>query len=192
MSALMFVLGMWNSRRRLKPRRSRRAPSSAPVLDVSDVEALYRDYAGLVFRRALSFLHNETEAEECMHDIFCKVIERYDQFDGRSSPATWLYQITTRHCLNVIRDSTRHRELIERHIRPWVPTSQHVDHESKQLLEVAWAGFSEELKQVCVYHYIDGLSREEVGRIMGCTGRTIGHRIAEIRATLNRLQGAPA
>ena len=192
MSVLTIVLGIWSSRKRLRSRGTSEEQKPELQLTLSDVEVLYRDYSGLVFRRALSIVKDETEAEECMHDIFCKVVERYDQFDGRSSPATWLYQITTRHCLNVIRDSKRHRALIDQYVRPWWPTSESVDHESRQLLEIAWEGLSEELRQVCTYHYIDGLSRDEIGRIMGCTGRTIGHRIVEIRTILNRLQGESA
>ena len=190
MSAFMLILGIFSGRLRKRARHETEERESNSRMSARAITELYRDYSGLVFRRALHFVRDETEAEECMHDIFCKVIERSDQFEGRSSPSTWLYQITTRHCLNVIRDSNRQRQLIDLYIRPWFPSAEESDHESRELLEVAWSHFNDELRQVCTYHYIDGLSRDEVGRIMGCTGRTVGNRIDEIRAILNQLQGA--
>ena len=127
-----------------------------------------------------------------MHDIFLKVIERADQFKGQSSPATWLYQITTRHCLNYIRDRKRQSQLIELHVRPWVASSQEDDHEAKMMLESVWSILGEELKQICIYHYVDGLSRDEIGRLLNCTGRTIGNRLLEIRHQLQTLHGEPS
>ena len=189
MSALLSLLSIF-SRRALRVSQN---TSSAPDVPVSvsdlDIERLYRDYSGLVYRRALRFLNNESEAEECMHDIFLKVIERADQFRGQSSPATWLYQITTRHCLNYIRDRRRQNQLIELHVRPWVASSQEDDHEARHMLEMVWSILGDELKQICIYHYVDGLSRDEIGRLLNCTGRTIGNRLLEIRHQLQTLQG---
>ena len=193
MSILFVVLGLFTrKKKRLERSELDVSSESGEKMSPHEIERLYKDYSGLVFRRAMRFLGNESEAEECMHDIFCEVIERRDQFKGKSSPATWLYQITTRHCLNVLRDTKRQRQLIDLHVRPWLPVSEESQHESKELLEKAWQRFSDELKQVCVFHYIDGLSREEIGRVMGCTGRTVGNRIIEIRTIVDQLQGASA
>ena len=189
MSALLSLLSIFSRRSARSSKSNSGAQSTTQSMSAIDLEHLYRDYSGLVYRRALRFLNNESEAEECMHDIFLKVIERSDQFRGLSSPATWLYQITTRHCLNYIRDRKRQSELIELHVRPWVASSQEDDHETKQMLEVVWSILGEELKQICIYHYVDGLSRDEIGRLLDCTGRTIGNRLLEIRHQLQTLHG---
>ena len=192
MSAFLSLLSIFSRRASRAVKSDSDAQSTDIPMDALDIEHLYRDYSGLVYRRALRFLNNESEAEECMHDIFLKVIERADQFKGQSSPATWLYQITTRHCLNYIRDRKRQNQLIELHVRPWVASSQEDDHEAKMMLESVWSILGEELKQICIYHYVDGLSRDEIGRLLNCTGRTIGNRLLEIRHQLQTLHGEPS
>ena len=189
MSVLLSLLSIFSRRSARSSKSDSTAQSTTNAVSALDIEHLYRDYSGLVYRRALRFLNNESEAEECMHDIFLKVIERADQFRGQSSPATWLYQITTRHCLNYIRDRKRQSQLIELHVRPWVASSQEDDHETKQMLEMVWSLLGEELKQICIYHYVDGLSRDEIGRLLNCTGRTVGNRLLEIRHQLQTLHG---
>ena len=172
-----FVLGL--------ARFGKRIPAPKPTLDLDE---LYRQYSGVVYRRALRFLKNESEAEECVHEVFLKVIERADQFKGQSSPATWLYQITTRHCLTRIRDVQRRQNLINLYVKPWVASSQEDDTDSKQMLETVWELLDDDLRQICIYYYVDGLTHEEIGRILNCSGRTIGNRLLDIRNRLEPLR----
>ena len=151
-----------------------------------DLDHLYRNYSGVVYRRALRFLKNESEAEECVHEVFLKVIDKADQFKGQSSPVTWLYQITTRHCLTRIRDQHRRSQLLNLYVKPWNASSYEEDLESKEILDKVQDLLDEELKQICMYYYVDGLTHEEIGRILNCSGRTIGNRLTEIR---DRLKG---
>mgnify|MGYP002039627392 CR=1 FL=1 len=69
------------------------------------MESLFRDYGPLVHRRALRILGNSADAEEATQEIFIRVINGIERFDGRSQLSTWLFQITTNLCLNRIRDA---------------------------------------------------------------------------------------
>ena len=57
----------------------------------------------------LSMLSNHTDAEEAAQDIFVKVYHSLPKFKGDSSFSTWLYRITTNHCLDVLRKRTRRK-----------------------------------------------------------------------------------
>ena len=72
-------------------------------MDKEQVQKLYEQYGSWIFNRAKGFLKNEEAAWEAVQDIFLKVLEVGDKFRGESSPWTWLYRITTNHCLNLIR-----------------------------------------------------------------------------------------
>lgn len=72
-------------------------------MDREDVRTLYEQHAGSVFNRARRLLKDEESAWEAVQEVFVKVIKTGKDFRGESSVWTWLYRITTNHCLNLIR-----------------------------------------------------------------------------------------
>src|SRR5688572_30595143 len=89
--------------------RARGACPNPPPHD--DIEKLYLQYHGLVLRRARRFYPDE-EAQDVVQDVFTRAMEKLGGFRGESSPGTWLHQLTTRHCLNRLRDTRRRQELV--------------------------------------------------------------------------------
>ncbi len=148
----------------------------------SIVAELYEKYARLVHRRALRF-YDEHEAEEVTHEVFLVVIEKIDAFRADASPATWLYRITTNHCLNRLRNRGRRQELWrERSMdAPGAMTQAPVQEESL-LLRRLWNELPQELLQIGVYYHIDGLTHGEIARITGLSRRTVGNRLEELGA----------
>ncbi len=154
-----------------------------------DVDAIYRRYAPLVYRRILR-LFGESEAEEVLHEVFMKVIERGDTFRQESSPTTWLYRITTNHCLNRLRNTKRRGELLERGREELFPSGPR---EATQLDQVFWRELwhhvDAELLQIAVHCYVDGLSHLEIANMYGVSRRTIGNRLAELQRQVGALAG---
>ena len=68
-----------------------------------DIRELYETYGRSVYRRCQYLLRNDEDAHDALHEVFIKVVERYDTFRGESSPLTWLVRIATNHCLNLLR-----------------------------------------------------------------------------------------
>jgi len=71
-----------------------------------DIDALYRQYAPMVFRRCRSMLKNEERAQDAMQDTFIKVIRYQDRLHD-TAPSSLLYRIATNVCLNIIRSNKR-------------------------------------------------------------------------------------
>jgi RNA polymerase sigma factor (sigma-70 family) len=70
-------------------------------------EAFYDRYADFVFQLCMRLLQNKEEAEEICQDIFLKVAEKANTFKGDSTTTTWLYAITSRKCLDRLRQRKR-------------------------------------------------------------------------------------
>ena len=146
-----------------------------------DIESLYRDHSAMVYRRVRKFF-SEDQAEEVLHEVFVRVLGNGASWRGDSSITTWLYQVTTRHCLNRLRDAKRRAELIDQHGFPgWAHSTSPPRQEAALLLRQIWSHLDEEQTLIGVYHFLDGLSHEEIGRILGVSRRTIGNRIDAIR-----------
>jgi RNA polymerase sigma factor (sigma-70 family) len=72
---------------------------------------IYRRYGAVVYRRARRMLGDEQAAKDVCQEVFLRLFRSLPEFE-RASPVTWLYKVTTNHCLNLIRDEQRHRKRI--------------------------------------------------------------------------------
>jgi RNA polymerase sigma factor (sigma-70 family) len=69
----------------------------------SALREIYDLYKNIVFNTALSYLHDQTEAEEITQDVFLEVYASAKNFEGKSSVRTWIYRITINKCLDKLR-----------------------------------------------------------------------------------------
>lgn len=144
-----------------------------------DVGELYQTYGPMVYRRVLRFF-SEDDAEEVLHEVFLKVIENQDSFREESSPSTWLYRVTTNHCLNRIRNAKRRNELWLENSEAIFPTHESAKQETSTLLKQVWETLPEELVQIGIYYFVDGLTHDEIARIVDVSRRTVGNRLEEL------------
>lgn len=164
--------------------------SSQPGPAQLDIQQLYRSYGGLVRARIRRFYQGE-EAEDVLQEVFMRAMEKLDTFRGESAPSTWLYQLTTRYCLNRLRDASRRRELIEEQDGVWwSKPSVGVTQESRLLLEQIWQGVDEETALIAVSYYVDGMTREDVAALVGCSVRTVGYRLEALKKKAQERAGS--
>jgi RNA polymerase sigma-70 factor (ECF subfamily) len=150
------------------------ATNTHPPIDVC---TLYERHAGVVWRRVRSFYRQE-EAEEVVQEVFLRVTEQAHTYRGESSPVTWLYQVTTRHCLNRVRDARRRRELLDTYGQPeWSAPVSAPDQEALQFLRQFAEELDSEMLAVAVLYFRDGLSHDAIATLLGCSRRTVGNRL---------------
>ncbi|MBN2636803.1 MAG: RNA polymerase sigma factor [Prolixibacteraceae bacterium] len=66
-------------------------------------EIIYKRYFNRVKDKCYSFLKNRSLAEELANDIFSKVFEKLNGFQGRSSFSSWLYSISYNTIIDFLR-----------------------------------------------------------------------------------------
>lgn len=146
-----------------------------------DVAELYRSHSAMVHRRVLRFFPPQ-EAEEVVHEVFLKVVEQIATFRGDASPTTWLYRMTTNHCINRVRDRDRRAQLWRARGSGWTHEVTAPEQETATFLRELWRELDLELVEVGVLYFLDGLTHAEIARIVGCSRRTVGNRLEAIRA----------
>lgn len=138
-----------------------------------DLEALYRKYAPVAHRRACRLLGNEADARELVHDVFTSLLERPEQFRGESSLTTFMYQVVTHACLNRLRNQRTRAALLQlRGNDALAPVA--ASPEISATLRSALASMPEELATVTVYHHGEGLTHDDIARILECSPRHVG------------------
>jgi RNA polymerase sigma-70 factor (ECF subfamily) len=143
------------------------------------IESVYRTHGHSLLRRARSLMGNEDDARELVQEIFTSLLDRPSQFSGASSIATWLYSATTHGCLNRLRnDRTRQRLLQAREAVASEPSSESPEHLA--ILRQLLARLPEELTEVAVYRYLDGLTQDEIATLLGCSRQRVGTLIVQL------------
>jgi len=147
-----------------------------------DIEAIYRKYGDLVYGRCRTLLGNDADAAEVMQDVFIRLMRYADSFRGEASPSTYLFKITTTTCLNRIRTRKRRREDIVEELPPAAANDTMLDDlELRQLLDVLLADEDERTVSCVVYHYVDGMTHDEAGEMLGVSGAAVRKRIAKFK-----------
>jgi RNA polymerase sigma-70 factor (ECF subfamily) len=153
--------------------------------DRNRLTALYAKYGGLVHRRARALLRDEQAARDACQDIFLKVWQAKPDLSV-TSPVAWLYQVTTNHCLNVLRDGRRRRALVAEHVGGAMESAAgHGAASAAGDLPVTIAmllrKIPEHLHELAVYYYVDEMSQDEIALVMNVPQRTISLRLKEFR-----------
>jgi RNA polymerase sigma-70 factor (ECF subfamily) len=152
-------------------------------MDKDQVRRLYEQYGSWIFNRAKGLLRNEEEAWEAVQDVFLKVLEVGDKFRGESSPWTWLYRITTNHCLNLIRSRKAWHKVEDNLTRQQLALSLEagasqasvlIDRQSfVKLLQ----GEDEMTQKILFAYFADELTQEEIGTLFQISRKTVYKRL---------------
>ena len=159
-----------------------RSTPHAVALDVTD---LYHRYGDLVFGRCRTLLRNEADARDAVQEVFLKLHRYRDSFRGEASPSTFLFKITTTTCLNRIRSRKRHPEDPVEEMPVRASTDSVLDLIAiRELLDRLLGDEDDRTRECLVYHYVDGMTHDEVGEILGISGAGVRKRISTFRRGL--------
>ncbi len=178
----------------------RRLVDRAQAGDAGAFETLVRRYQGWVFTLALRMLGDRAEAEDMAQEIFLKAYRGLKGFKGASRFSTWLYSITSHHCLNHL--EARRRQL--HHLGrggdrpgavgndPPAPVDRLVDETPRadalleradlaRIVQAELAHLSEEHRLILVLRDIQGLSYEEIAQTLRLELGTVRSRLHRAR-----------
>ncbi len=139
------------------------------------MRAYFDKFGPMVYRRALVLLGDPNEAEDATQEVFIRALQNEDKFRAESSVSTWLYRITTNYCLNQVRNRATRRRILEAHGKD--PVVHPIEAEPANMIAIRrlLAEADERQATAAVYVYVDGMRREEVAELLGCSVRTVGN-----------------
>ena len=157
---------------------------------------LIEQYKERLFRVALGFLGDETEAEEATQETFVRMFRYLDQFHGGSSLYTWACRICINLCLRSRQRTSRHRErevsLDEIEVRDFVtavagpatPEDKLLQQELVQYIHQELRHLPKEYQTVLILRELDELSYKEIAHVLGISVGTVKSRVHRGRLLL--------
>ena len=161
---------------------------------------LIRPYERSVFAMALSFLHNEADAQDAAQEAFLKAYRNLSGFRGESKFGTWLISITLNEARSRIRrknaapmvsldgEPDEHGHISPALLRDWreIPSEALERQEVRLLLQEAIAALPENYRSVFLLREVDDLSTNEAAEVLNITVASAKVRLHRARMMLQK------
>jgi RNA polymerase sigma-70 factor, ECF subfamily len=162
------------------------------------VPLLVEEHGGRLLTLARQFCANPEEAEDLVQEVYLQAWRKWDQFEGRSSPATWLYTIASRICQRFHRkrsgepDSLDSLETIDFASAGSLsmvpadddPLAEQIRREGQEQIEAAISELPQDFRMPLILKEIAGFSVVEVAAILDLKEATVKTRLHRARLKL--------
>jgi RNA polymerase sigma-70 factor (ECF subfamily) len=176
---------------------------SKPDRDVA-IPDLLEEHGGKLYGLGLKLCGVPEEAEDLVQETFLQAYRKWDQFEGRAKPTTWLYTIASRICQRMHRKRSGEPDRLASldELVPFGdpkmavlegPLDEQIRKEGRERVEAAITGLPIEFRMPLVLKEIVGLPIAEVAAVLGLKPATVKTRVHRARLRLRDalLEGAP-
>ncbi len=164
---------------------------------------LMERYQKRAYAVAIGMMHSRDDAMDVVQDAFIKVHRHLDRFQGQSSFYTWLYRIVVNLCIDARRKKARSRtdqldetlpedharasELDVSPVRPGTNPGQNAtDRQLGGHIQAALERLSENHRTILVLREVDGLSYDELAKILNISMGTVMSRLFHARQNMQK------
>jgi RNA polymerase sigma-70 factor (ECF subfamily) len=148
-------------------------------------------YQRPIYNAAFWVLRKAEDASDVTQDVFLKVAERLDEYDGQHKFFSWIYRIAVNEALNRLRRNGREEELAE---DVELPASERTNPERRAgeaelalRIKDAMMRLSAHDRTVLTLRHFSECSYEEIGVILEIDSKTVKSRLFEARQRLRRM-----
>lgn len=166
--------------------------------DRAEFARLVDEYSSPIYRLGLRMLGNPQDAEDVLQNTFINALTHIQNFEGRSSLATWLYRIASNEALMLIRKKKPEINLEDveggdedEDLKPsqfvdWsaLPEDELLSGEGREFLDDAIRALPESLRIVFLLRDVEGLSIKETADALNLTETNVKTRLLRARMAL--------
>jgi RNA polymerase sigma-70 factor, ECF subfamily len=168
--------------------RERNLAMAAQRGDSGAFRELYEAYRERIWTLVVYSVGDSHQAQDVLQTVFFKAFRGLQSFKFQSSLFTWIYRIA----LNECRNYHRRRGAPHLPLEAIVGSSDEIDRKlaplgqgsRKGILQNAVMRLPQQMREVVVLKYMDGLSYEEMSRVLGCAPGTVASRLNRALAEL--------
>ncbi len=155
---------------------------------------LIERYKGKVFSLAYGFTRDRAAADDLAQEVFIKAYFSLPRFKARSEFGTWLYRVAVNHAKDYLRKNrSRSRDVSiddvgESRLAAAGESQDDVraEEERRGLVLAALERLPEKYRIILTLRDIEGMSYEEISRILGLSPGTVDSRLHRARQKLRQ------
>ena len=162
--------------------------------DLDAFEQLVSLHERRVFALALRLTGSVEDAKDATQEAFIRLHRKIGQIDSRRSAGPWLYSVTVNACRDIGRGRQRSRLMPVDNLASIAPPDPianpeglYADREREEHLRSVLHLLPEKERAALLLREMEGLSTEEVARILGSSEPTVRSQICTARLKLRKL-----
>jgi len=160
--------------------------------DMDALEEIYRRHSQFVYRVALRFLGNESDASDITHALFVDLVSRASKYKSQANLSTWLYRVAVNRCINWTKAAPQRLKAQIEELDGVDFTSQGEEERLEDLdrsrrhaeVREAVASLPPRQKMAVTLRDFEGLSYKEISKVMGCSRRAVESLLTRARRAL--------
>jgi RNA polymerase sigma-70 factor, ECF subfamily len=153
--------------------------------DLEAFEQIILRHQASVFRTALRLLNSPEDAEDAAQEVFLRLHKHLGKFDAEREFAPWLYRVTVNVCFSA-RRRQRGEEIGEMTSSEPDPYHRAESAELGRLLASELGRLPKKERAALVLRDLEGLTTQEVARILGSSEATVRSQISSARVKVKK------
>lgn len=150
-------------------------------------EQMVRENRSTIYTVCYMFSSDHDEVADLYQEVLINLWKSLPTFEGRSDVRSWIYRVSLNVCITLDRKKPRHRTVpLMMDINPYEEVE--TNHNSRQMdmlrRRIARLG---QFDRAIILLWLENLSYDEIGAIMGITPKNVSVRLYRIKEELKRM-----
>jgi len=160
---------------------------------VKDLEQIFREHHGLVFRAAYRITANAGDAEDVLQTVFLRLVRRERDAEPIANLPSFLHRAAVNAALDLVRSRQNIRNIPLDELEPVLaepasrsPERAHSSTEIRDWLQGALARLNPRIAQMFTLRFFEGKDNPEIAQMMNTTPGTVAVTLSRTRDRLQK------
>lgn len=150
---------------------------------------IIQEHKRRIFTVCYMFSNDSDKVADLFQEILINLWKGYANFRGDCSISTWIWRISLNTCINISKKNKRSLETVRLNLN--IDPYEDVDEEALQIRQlhnrINQLGF---VDRSIILLWLEGLSYEEIGAIIGISVKNVSVKLVRIREKLKNMSNA--
>ncbi len=147
---------------------------------------IVKEHKGTIYTVCYMFSKDEAEVSDLFQDILVNLWKGFAKFRGESSYGTWIYRVSLNTCISAERKKKRKAETIP--LTMDINLFEDSDEDTRQVRMLRERiGRLGPFDRAIVLLWLENLSYDEIGAIVGISAKNVSVRLVRIREQLKKM-----
>ena len=151
-----------------------------------EFEQLVRTYKATIYAVCYLFSKDQDEVADLFQECLINLWKSWPGYEGRSDVKTWVYRVSLNVCVSLDRKRKRHSTIpLTMDINPYEE-----DNQNSRQMELLRQRINQlpPIDRAIVLLWLENMSYEEIGDIVGITAKNVSVRLVRIKEQLNKMK----
>jgi RNA polymerase sigma-70 factor (ECF subfamily) len=169
------------------------APAEPAAMSPKDLEAVFREHHGMVFRAAYRVTGNAGDAEDVLQTVFLRLVKRDPNADPVGNVPSFLHRAAINAALDLVRSRQNIRNIPLDELEPVLAESSHrspdrlqFSGEIREWLREAIARLNPRIAEMFLMRFFEGKDNPEIAKLMNTTPGTVAVTLSRTRDRLHK------